>query len=190
MHRMVSANHGGDVTFSFEHVLHVISAGQITGLSTFERTMAVVRRRHVFTARQQRSNAFAEDGFAAHRDRVQGSAMKRFPHGDKLEFARGNPRQLERHADRTGAARRKEDPVEIPRCEAGQARSQFNCGPASITARAETQFIQLLFDCSDYSRMGEADLVDVVSVKIQVAPPFQILDPGALGRSQDIQAGR
>src|SRR5678816_975150 len=113
--------------------------------------MAIVRGWHVFASRQQRPNAFAEDRFAADRYGVQGSAVKRFPHRDELEFARGDSRQLERHSDRTSAAGCKEDPVEIPRCEAGQARSQFNGWPTSITPRAEAQFVQLLLDCGHNS---------------------------------------
>src|SRR5262249_46654130 len=78
-------NYGGNVAFTFEHILDVIRASQIAGRAALEGAVAVVWRRYMFAARQQRTDAATEGGFAAYRDRVQGSAVKGFPHGNEFE---------------------------------------------------------------------------------------------------------
>src|SRR3954469_9437337 len=56
---------GGNVPLFLEHVLDVICALQITGFAAFEWAMAIIRRRHVLAAGEQRSDPGAEDCFAA-----------------------------------------------------------------------------------------------------------------------------
>src|SRR5690349_8918412 len=107
--------------------------------------------------------------------------MESFPHGNKFEAAGGDPGQLESHTDSAGAARSKENSVEISRGEARQARSQIDGRLASVATRAETQFVQLLLNGGNHARVRKAHLVYIVAVEIKVTPALNIFDPGALG---------
>jgi hypothetical protein len=52
---------------------------------------------------------------------------------------------------------------------------------ASVAPGTETQFVELLFYRGNDSRVSEADLVDVVAVKVEIPAAFDVLDPCSLG---------
>jgi len=49
--------------------------------------------------------------------------------------------------------------------------------------------IELFLDCGDDRRVGEADLMDVVSVEIHVAPSLEVFDPDPVAGAHGVQAG-
>jgi hypothetical protein len=71
-----------------------------------------------------------------------------------------------------------------------QAGRQCDGGFASIPARAERQFVQLLLDGGNHLGIGKADLMQAVAMKIEITASFIVLNPGAFHAAQNIQAGR
>jgi len=130
-------DHSRHVAFSFQHVLDVVGTGQIACGAASEGTMAIVGRRHVFTARKERADAAAENAFPADGNAVEGCAMERFPHRDGLEATGRGTGQLESHAYSGGAPGGKQDPLQATRCEAGQFAGEFDRRDAGVTSRAE-----------------------------------------------------
>ena len=83
------------VAFLLQNVVNVIGASEGTSRAAFEGTMAIVGGGNVFAAGQQRANVPAKERFAPDRYGIQGRAMKRVPHGNKFEPARGHARELQ-----------------------------------------------------------------------------------------------
>ena len=63
-------------------------------------------------------------------------------------------------------------------------------GFVCVTPRGKRQQVELRLDGSDYFRVAEADLMNIVAVKIEITPTFRIFNPRAFGGAQDVQAGR
>src|SRR5439155_10143374 len=176
-HRL--ADHRGHVALLIKDIFDVVGAGETAGLAAAERTMAMVRRRGVFAAGQQRSNPGPEQRFAAHRDGIERRAVERVPEGNKLESPGGDAGELEGQADGRGAAGRKEDAIEVARGEFDQLSGQGNGRFAGIAPCAERKRVELLFDRGDDPRVAKADLVNIVPVKIEVTSAGHILEPRA-----------
>ena len=66
---------------------------------------------------------------------------------------------------------------------------ELNRGQVGIPPRTEGELVELRLDRLDHLRMREADLVNIVAVKIQEATALKVLDVGALAMGQDIEAG-
>jgi hypothetical protein len=45
------------------------------------------------------------------------------------------------------------------------------------------------FDGRDDARMAKPNLVDVVAMEVEIAPAFDIFDPGPVSGAQDVEAG-
>lgn len=116
--------------------------------------------------------------------------MKRVPHGDRLEPARRDPGQLERHANRRRAAGREEHATEITGCQVDQAPGQVHRRLARVATRAEREFVELLFDGFDDARMTEPDLMHIVAMEVQQLAALCVRDRRADCPAQRIQAGR
>lgn len=180
---------GGDVAFLFEDVFDVVGALEGAGGATAEGALEGFGRGDVFATGEEGADALAEDGLAADGDRVEGGAVEGVPHGDELEAAGGDAGELEGHADGGRAARGEEDAVEITRGCLGEATGQGDGGVAGVAARAEAQGVELLADGVEDAGMAVSDLVDVVAVEVEDAAAFDVLDPGAVGMSDGIEAG-
>jgi hypothetical protein len=114
--------------------------------------------------------------------------MKRIPHRDELEPARGDAREFESHADGGGPARREQHTVQISRGDFTEALGKFNGPLAGVTARAKTKFIKLMFDGSNDAGMPEADLMHVVTMEVEITPAFDVFNPRALSLRQRVEA--
>ena len=75
----------------------------------------------------------------------------------------------------------RKDMTKLTRPEAGH----FAAGGGDAGER----LVELRLDRLDHLRMREADLVNIVAVKIQEATALKVLDVGALAMGQDIEAG-
>jgi hypothetical protein len=116
--------------------------------------------------------------------------VKRVPHGNGFETARGDAGQHEGDADGFGAAGGKEDLVQSSGGKLGQALRQSNRRDIRKAAGAESQTIHLPLDGLDHLRMAEADLVNAVAVKVEELAALQIFQVGARATSQNVQTGR
>ena len=57
---------------------------------------------------------------------------------------------------------------------------ELDCGQVGVASSAKAKLLHLRGDGFDDARMAEANLVNVVAVKIQQPPPLQIFDARAL----------
>ena len=178
-----------DVAFLLQHVIHVLRALQAARAATVPGTVLGVGGWNVLRARQQRADVLPEDRLPPNRDRVQGGAVERVPHRQRLEAAGGHAGELERDADGGRASRGEQHFAERTRRPLGQPSRQLDGRDVRVPARAEGQGLHLLADCPDHVRVPEADLVHAVAVKVEEAPALQVFQPGALAAGQDVEAG-
>ena len=108
---------GADVAFLVQDVLHVLRALQAACAATVPGAVLGVGRRHVLRAGQQRTDVLAEDRLPADRDGVQGCAVERIPHRQRLESAGGHARELQ-----GDCRRRPRLPARTAPCRANPAR--------------------------------------------------------------------
>jgi len=116
--------------------------------------------------------------------------MKGIPHRNKFEPTGGNARKLESHANRGGSAGSKQHAVQIAGRNFAEASGQLNRGRACIAAGAKAEFIKLLFDRCNNTRMCKADLMDVVTVEVEITSALDILNPRPLCLGQHVEARR
>jgi hypothetical protein len=182
---------GGHVPLVREHIFDVVGALEIATAARCALPQAAIlaRRGHVRSAGEQRAHASTKDLFAADRDGVERRAVKRIPHRDRLVSPGGDPRELERHADRRRAAGAEERLVEMARRELGQSSREIDRHAVRVAARAEGQLVELRLHGGDHRRIAVAHLVYVVAVKIHVAPTLQVLDVDPLGVLKRVEAG-
>ena len=141
--------------------------------------MARVRRGNVFASGQQRADSPAKRRLATHRDGIERGAVEGIPHRDEFEPSCRDARQLERHADGGSAAGRKEDAIQVAGGQLGQLPGQGHSRFAGVASGAKGEPVELFLYRGDDPRMPEADLVNIIAVKIEIAAAGNILDPRA-----------
>ena len=183
-------NHRGNVTLLLQDVLHVAGAGEVAAAAAgaAEDAAVLVRRWRMFRAGHERAHALAEDRLAADRDGVEGGAVEGIPHGNRLVPAGGDPRQLQRDADRLGAPGAEEGLLQGIGRDLGQLLRQVHGHAVGVAARAEGQLVELAFDRVNHRGIGKADLVHVVAVEVHVAPALQVLDGDTPAGAQGVEA--
>ena len=105
--------------------------------------------------------------------------MKRIPETQRFETPRDEAREFDRHFDRIRSAggekystARAGEPLELR----AQSLSEFDGAIAGKAARREGEFIQLRFDRRNHMRMRVADVMNIVAMKIHVAPTRSVFD--------------
>ncbi len=155
-----------------------------------EETRREMQRRQMFAARHHRPEIAPEQGLPADPDRVEVGAVEGIPHRQRLVPARRVARELQRHADGGGPARREQHFGKVARCRLAEPFGQRDGGAVGVAARAEGQTVDLGLDGRDDARVAVAELVDAVAVEIEDAAPLDIDERGALGPLDDIETRR
>ena len=99
-----------------------------------------------------------------------------------------HPGQLNGYTDGFRSPWTKQRFIKISRGDLCQFLSQFYSNLVGITARAKRKLIYLFFDGFDHLRIGEAYLMDIVTVKIHIAASLRIFNVNAFAAAHGVQA--
>ena len=184
-------NYGRYVPLLGEDVFHIPGAHEVTSAATaaFVEAVVLIGRRHVFGAREERADVLAKNRFPTDGDGVQGGAVERVPHGNRLVATGSHPRQFDGHADGTGAAWTQQHLVQVAGRELHKLAGQVDGDLVGVAPGAEGKPFELFLDRRNDRGMAKAHLVDVIAVEVQITPALKVLDIGAITGTHDIETG-